>query len=113
MVERAAVVAAEEEAEPQFDAADPESVNKAKKKAGRNRRARLEFVATIMRDREGRRWAHEFLQVGHVFASSFVQGDPHATSFREGERNMAQRLLADIVAAAPEQWLVMMSEAKS
>lgn len=28
-------------------------------------------------------------KVGHVFESSFVQGDPHATSFREGQRQLA------------------------
>lgn len=55
-----------------------------------------DFRAVFLSDERGRRVLHEILGWGHVFRSS-VQGrpvDPHQVTFREGERNLALRILA-------------------
>jgi len=114
MVERASVVAAEEEAEQSFDAADPESVNKVKKQAGRRRKLRLEFVAKIMADREGRRWVHDILRQSEVFRTSFCERDasPLSIAFREGKRYIGLLLLGDVMKAAPATYTLMVQEAE-
>lgn len=96
-----------------YDSSDPVQVNKQRRKAGRKRVERLEFVKAMMAVREGRAWMYGHLEACHVFHTSFVAGDPHATSFRCGEHNVGLRLLADVMAAAPEQYVEMIKEAKN
>ena len=43
----------------------------------------------MLSEREGREWVWDLLSRGHVFATSFVVGQPDATAFSEGERNLA------------------------
>lgn len=112
MADEAAIAEAEIAAGTPYDTASPEAVNKARTKAGRAERARLDFVSGVMSLKEGRAWVNEMLTASHIFTPSFVQGDPHATSFREGERNFGLRMLADVMAAAPDQYVTMCREAK-
>lgn len=107
-----AVAEAEDLAEKPYDANDPVAVNKRRKRTGRSRRTRLEFVAAMMSRPEGRAWAYDQLAQAHMFHTSFVPDNPHKTSFNEGERNAGLRLLADIEAAAPGEYMTMMREAK-
>ena len=101
--------AAEEAEERDYDAGDPEQVNKARKKAGRNKAEKLRVVEGIMSVPEGRKWLYEILKRCHVFSTPF-QNDPYATAFNCGEQNIGQMLLADIVAAAEDQYVVMCRE---
>lgn len=112
MVDFVAETVAEEEIEAPYDAADPEQVQKARKKSGRKKTIRLDFIRSMMSTPVGRAYIREELQRSHVFSTSFVQGDPYATAFREGERNRGLRLLADITQAAPDLYMTMMKEAK-
>lgn len=43
---------------------------------------------------EGKRVLNDILKHAHVIEPSYIRGDAHETSYREGERNMALRLLA-------------------
>ena len=97
--------------EPAYNANDPEQVNLRRRKAGRKAKDRRDYIATIMAVKEGRAWVHELLTAGHVFHSSYTRGDAYATTFAEGERNLALRILASVAEAAPEQYVIMIEEA--
>ena len=95
-----------------YDAGDPDAVNTARKKSGRRRAERLRVVEAIRKLPDGRSWMYGLLERCHIYHTSFVQGDAHATSFKEGERNVGLMLVADIMSACPEQYPVMCREAK-
>lgn len=101
---------AENEAEKSYDASDPKAVNNARKRAGRKKASELEVVRVLMNTTQGRAWMFDILQMCHISSPTFVRGDPHATSFQEGERNIGNRLLHDINRAAPDMYAKMCSE---
>ena len=68
---------------------------------------RRRFMVGLLSERPGREWVWALLTRGHIFTTSFVNGDPMATAFKEGERNLALSVLAEI---PPEAMQVMMSE---
>jgi hypothetical protein len=96
MVDIAATVEAEMNLEKPFDASDSEQVNKSRKVAGRNRRARLDFVEGMMTLPQGRKWLWELMEYCSVHGSPVVQGDTHATYFNLGQQNIGKRVLADV-----------------
>ena len=95
-----------------FDASDPEQVNTARKSAGRRKKSSLEAVKAIMSLPQCREWMYRLLEDCHIYHPSFTQGDPYSTAFREGERNVGLRVTAEIMAAAPKEYLVMLQESK-
>jgi hypothetical protein len=94
--------------EVDYDTSDPEQVNTAKKKDGRNNAKRLLFVENSMATFEGRAWFY-----GHVFEDVFVPGMSDLTGYRCGERNIGLRILADIQSVAPKDYLTMVEENKN
>ncbi len=48
-----------------------------------------EKYAAVFSSDDGRAVLRHILRAGHAHESCFVQGDPHGTSFREGQRNLA------------------------
>ena len=96
-----------------YDTADPAAVNAARKKDARKRRERLDVVAGLMDLKQGRAWMYGWMEACHIFQTSFLAGQPDATAFKEGERNIGLRILADVMAAAPEKYIVMMDEARA
>lgn len=113
MADESAIAEAEFVAERSFDTSSPDAVNKARTRAGRARREQLEVVGGLMDVVQGRAWLYSVLEGCHVFATSFVPGDPHGTSFKEGERNAGLRVLADIMTAAPDKYVDMVKEARA
>lgn len=57
----------------------------------RYREFRLVFLST----EAGKRVLHDILAWGHIYRSS-KRPDPHDTSFREGERNLALKIMTAI-----------------
>ena len=53
-----------------------------------------DFQAVFVGDARGRRVLYKILEWGHLYQPSFQSGDPHGTAFRDGERNLALRILA-------------------
>lgn len=96
-----------------YDADDPKAVNNARKRAARLRKKRTDFVRAMMDQHEGRMWIYDILCMCHAAENTEVLGHPHATSFRNGERNIGLRITADISESAPDQWMTMMTEGKS
>lgn len=97
----------------QHNAADPQSVNRARKKAARMRQRRVDFVRRMMDDPDGRLWVYDILSDAHIAGPTHTPGDPYSTAFKEGERNFANRVLADISEAAPDKYMVMINDGKN
>lgn len=112
MTDQVAKLEAEELAEQPYDTSDPKQVNTARKKAARVRREQREVVRELMSTTQGRAWLYQKLEECHIWTPSFVPADPYSTAFKEGERNIGARLLADIMDAAPDQYVAMVKEAK-
>lgn len=93
-----------------FDASDKTQVDKRKRDSGRRKKQAESVIRQLMETPGGRQWVWEQLTLSHLFATSFVSGDPMATAFREGERNAGLRLLASVMKAAPDLYLVAMKE---
>lgn len=55
---------------------------------------RRDFQAVFLGSDAGKRVLYEVLAWSHVFASTFVPGDSHATHWREGGRDIGLRILA-------------------
>ena len=96
-----------------YDTSDPVQVNTAKKKAGRTRADRLEFVAAAMTTSQGRAWFYDHLLRCKVFKNPYTSDNPRDTDFRCGELNIGLMVLDDIQTAAPEYYLTMVSENKT
>ena len=48
-----------------------------------------ESYVAVFSSPEGQRVLRHIMKVGGVLSPSFVQGDPHGTSFKEGQRHLA------------------------
>lgn len=110
MVDRAALIEAETEAERPYDTSDPETVNKARQKAGRQKRSDASVVGALMETKQGRAWIFGILDAAHIYQPSFDR-DPHVTAFREGERNLGLRILSEVQSSAPREYTSMIEEA--
>jgi hypothetical protein len=75
-----------------------------------SRRQHLALLAKFLGDPEGRRYFYDLLASAHAFSTSFAT-NALSMAFREGERNFGIRLLADIVEASPDAYLLMLKEA--
>lgn len=113
MADKIDILEASENLEEVYDTSDPKSVNKARKKASRTRADRLRFVEAAMSHEEGRAWFYDLLNRCKVFNQPFVDGDPHKTSFKCGELNIGNQILADIMDAAPDRYSIMVQEGRS
>lgn len=105
----------EEEAQQDspYDAADPKAVNAARKKAARLRKKRLDFVKAAMDTHEGRMWIYEVLCMCHMAENTEDFDNPHKTSFKNGQRNVGLKILADVSEAASEKYMLMLQEGKA
>lgn len=75
------------------------------------RQIELDDMVAQMSTEAGRRMAHRLLERAGVFRQTFSV-DPYITAFNEGQRSQGLSVLADIMAACPQQYLVMTAEAK-
>ena len=92
-----------------YNAAERKDVREAAKAARLHDSNRLEIVRGIMSLPAGRHYIYSLLASCHVFASTF-SGNALQSAFSEGERNVGLRLLADIMSACPERYLLMIQE---
>lgn len=88
-------------------------MEKARIEAARREKERLDVVAAIMATPAGRAWIWSELVAARIFVTTFVSGDPMASAFQEGERNRGLALLAQIMKAAPENYMLMAHEASA
>lgn len=86
-----------------------------RERAEKLRQAQLERdkrdLQWVMGSEEGRRVMYRLLEQAGIYTTSFVAGDPHATSFREGMRNNGLQLMQQLLNAGPAQYNQMLQEA--
>jgi hypothetical protein len=90
-----------------LDAATRERADKAAELARQTLIGDLKWVVS---NKRGRRFVHRLLEQAGVYRSSFTPGDPHATSFNEGQRNLGNWVLEPLAGHAPESYASMLSE---
>jgi hypothetical protein len=93
-----------------FNASDESQVKDRKRKDERLRDIELADVKKIMGSYEGRRFMWRLLDRAGVFRTSFTGNS--TTFFNEGMRNIGLIVLADVMAACADQYVVMMNELK-
>ena len=93
-----------------FDTQEPKANLRRRQQLAGERLAADEFIRNTLKTRAGRKFFWRFLELTHIFEVSWIPGSFDSTAFREGERNVGQRMLADIVRIAPESWIEMMKE---
>ena len=94
------------------DTSDREAVNKSRKKAARTRTDRLEFIKAAMQHEQGRAWFYDVLEFCRVVATPF-SSDPYNTAFKCGMQNVGLKILADIQDASPDEYMLMVKEART
>lgn len=92
------------------NAADAEQVKQAAQKEKTGRARDLNDLCVVLATREGRRHTWRQLSDCGVFRSSFTGNS--TTFFNEGRRDVGLRLLADVMEARPDAFLLMQQEAK-
>lgn len=110
MVNEIAKQEAEENAQVPYDAGDPKAVNNARKKSARIRANSRAVLARIMSDPGVRSWLYDWLTECEAFCTTYEQGSPDGTAFREGKRQIGLMLMADMTTAAPEHFNNMIRE---
>ena|ERR1044071_2893288 len=63
----------------------------------------------VMSDQRGRRHVWRQLELAGVYRLSHT-GEPHGTSFNEGQRNVGLRLLAEVSTHCPDEYMLMLKE---
>ncbi len=91
------------------NAADPTQVKKAGDKDKRGRERELNDVRLVLSSPQGRRFLFRYLETCDRISA---EHSGSWTYFKEGERNIALKIKADIVEADPEALLTMMLENK-
>ncbi len=90
------------------NAASKKQVDNAKKEEKAEEQLHETDVRQVLGTRSGRNLIWKYIQLCHVFTSSY--GDSMA--FMEGERNIGLRLLSDINKYVPSAYLKMLEENK-
>lgn len=96
-----------------YNADDPKQVKKAKDRAELDEAMKLDVLKNIMGIPAGRKWIYSILERCHIYGNPFVPGQADSTAFNLGESNIGRIFLADVQAAASEDYLVMLREAKA
>src|SRR6266576_349368 len=94
------------------DVSDRTQVRTARRSALAEEREEGERLAAFLGHPVARRWMWRLLEACHTFGTSF-DDNPYRTAFREGERNVGIRVLADIMRNCPHQYSVMTQEAEN
>lgn len=66
-------------------------------------------ISWVMADARGRRTLWRLLEQAGIYRSSFGP-TPEVTAFNEGQRNVGLRLMGDLIACAPDEFLTMQTE---
>jgi hypothetical protein len=93
--------------EIQTNAADPQQVKSAEKKAKRLRDEELEDVRFLLKSEQGKRFMWRYLKKCKIFHSIW-----HASAlihFEEGRRQVGLEILSDITEASPPALVEMMT----
>jgi hypothetical protein len=90
-----------------YNASDPEKVAARRREGDKVRKQELEDLRTLMRMPAGVRFLRRILELGHIFHTTFTGNSE--TYFREGARNLALKVFADVCEAVPDQLVNLMT----
>lgn len=93
-----------------MNAADKKDVKAAAKVGRRTRIQELGDLSYLLQNASGRRFYWRLMEFCGSFELSYTRGDTHETAFREGMRNVGNRLMADLMEAEPEMYIKMKQE---
>lgn len=97
--------------EPETENIGHSSAVQSRKASARTKHnADMKAVSGLMATPQGRGWIYGILERAYLFRSTFT-GTSHGT-FNEGMRNLGLGVLADVMEAAPEQYITMIEENK-
>lgn len=96
-----------------FDGSDRKQVRAREKELKIAEGNRLAYTRRVMQDAPGRKWMHDLLSRCHIWQTAFAAGQPDTTAFRLGEQNLGLQIFADVITAAPQEYVLMMSEAST
>lgn len=94
----------------QLTASNRKDVRQAEKQAEIDERNRGVILQRIMSDGPGRKWLWDRLAECGIFDSTYYP-DAHQLYYRQGERNIGLRLLADVLRFCPELYIQAQREA--
>jgi hypothetical protein len=92
------------------DLGDEKDVRARKRRVGKQQKGLDDTLRGIMGSGTGRAWIWYILSTCRSFELE-VPSDAIAMAFRNGERNVGIRLLADVMRVAPDEFVAMMREA--
>lgn len=95
-----------------YDASEPKDVKAAIRASKRWDDKRAKVILSIMFTEDGRRWMREVLELCRIGDNPFSK-DALIMSFRCGEINIGNQLMAQVMNVAPQQYMQMMNEATS
>lgn len=94
-----------------YDPSEPRHVAIKRRQARADDQARLEFIQYIMGVANGRAYIYDLLVSCHIFTDSLFTPDAMSMSFSSGRHSVGQQIVAEIMAACPDQYVQMMREA--
>lgn len=97
----------------EFNAADPKAINRRKQRSKQRQGEEDKFIRGLLSSAEGRTWYWKQLVACHIFEASWRGDGTDSMVFREGERNIGNRLLAQLMRASPDSFILMMQENKT
>lgn len=106
------IEAAEAQIETPYDAGDPQQVNERRKKVARKKADRMRVWLAIMQQPDCRKLMFDMLDWCHIHGYHIVEENTHMTYFKLGEENIGKRLMAELMEAAPKEYLIMLDENK-
>src|SRR5258707_10598867 len=96
-----------------FDGSDRKQVRAREKELKIVEGNRLAYAKRLMSDAPGRKWMYDLLMRCHIWQTPFAAGQIDTTAFRLGEQNLGLQVFADVMSAAPQEYVLMMQEAST
>lgn len=92
------------------NAGNQKSVKAAEKRERRTRQQELADLTYVLSTSKGRRLIWRLMETCGVHEISYVRGDTHHTAFLEGQRNVGNKLLADVMDCEASLYQLMREE---
>jgi len=96
----------------QYNADDPEQVERAKKKSEIKDFARSEEIRKLMSTKDGRELMNSWLTFLDMFGNPYVAGDVYGTHINIGMANAGKFIWSQLEEVVPEQCILMRKEAR-
>lgn len=93
-----------------FDASDPQQVNERNSRAGHRTRRLRAVLQDLLAKQDGREWLWQFMADLMLTDKQIVAGDPVATAFRDGQREVGLALMRKLARTDAANFAAMLRE---